>query len=77
MKPSDLQQEADSELLAAELAHEMLAFVAERYRSASEAERLELTLEYGPVLRVLQRTVHKAARRQCRRYPGTYEQKGA
>ncbi len=68
MKPSDLQfqQPNDSNLLAVELARDMLECVSDIYHNASEDERLEMTLQYGPVMHRLQRVVAKAARRQRR-----------
>ncbi len=63
--------------LVAETAQEMIAYVATLYEHASEEDRLELILRYGPVLHTLQQTVSKAARAQQRRraYPGKLETK--
>jgi hypothetical protein len=64
--------------MVAELAQEMIAYIATLYENAPEEDKLDLILRYGPTLHTLQQTVGKATRQQRRRsYPGTYEQKGA
>jgi hypothetical protein len=66
-----------ADLLASDLAADMLSFLANLYEQAStDSERLDIILRYGSVMQQLQHTINKAARRQQRRaYPGKYEHK--
>jgi hypothetical protein len=68
MKPSDLnQQPTSSPIMAAELAQDMLSFLASMYENAStDSERLAIILRYGSVMQQLQRTIKKTVCRQRR-----------
>ena len=82
MKPSSFRQRqpSDSDILAADLAADMLSFLANQYEQAStDEERLDIILRYGSVMQQLQHTISKAARSRQRRraHPGDIERKGA
>jgi hypothetical protein len=80
MKPSNFKQRQpadNADALVAELAGEMIAYVATLYEHAPEEEKLDLILRYGPTLHTLQRVIGKAARQPRRGYPGKIEKKGA
>ncbi len=76
MKPSEKQRTTTaSDLLAADLASEMLSYIASRYANAStDEEKLDVILRYGPVMHTLQQTISRTARRQ-RRQRRTWETK--
>ena len=75
-RPERSMNEAD--VLAGELAHNMLLFIAARFANATDEEKLELTVRYGPVMLELQKTISKAARWQRRQnFPGNSEHKSA
>jgi hypothetical protein len=78
MKPSRFNQQTsdNADLLAADLAADMLSYIAAQYEHADDSERIELILRYGPVMYTLQRVISKAARQQQRRSnPGRLETK--
>jgi len=67
---------ASFDLMAADLAGDMLSFLVNMYEQAStDSERLDIILRYGSVMQQLQQTIGKAARRQRRSYPGHVETK--
>ncbi len=76
MRPnSTYRQPTASDLLAADLASQMLSFLASMYENASsDSERLDIIMRYASVMRDLQRTINKAAYRR-RGYPGKIETK--
>ncbi len=74
MRPSSKprrRREFDTEaadLLAAELAGDMLNFLATRYQNAdSDEEKLDVILRYASAMHELQRAINRVARAQQRR----------
>ncbi len=73
---SDFDETALSDLYVAELARDMISFIAEQFATASKKEKAELTLRYGPVLLELQRAIRRASRgRRRQAHDGGYERK--
>ncbi len=88
MKPANNRQRqprrtystANADRMAAELAQDMIVFLATQYENASsDSERLDIILRFGSVMRDLQRAVNKVARQQQRqrRFGGAIETKGS
>jgi hypothetical protein len=81
MKPSNYRQRQpadNADRMAADLAADMLSFLANMYEQAStESERLDIILRYGKVMHQLQRIFNKAAQKTRHSYPGNFERKNA
>lgn len=66
-QPRQFDTEAE-DILAAELAQDMLSFLVTMYENAStDEERLDIIMRYASVMRELQRAISRVARRQQRR----------
>lgn len=77
-QPRRVPDAASFDLMAADLARDMLSFLVNMYEQAStDSERLDIILRYGSVMQQLQHTISKAARAQQRRrrYGGELETK--
>lgn len=71
-----------ADIMAAELAADMLSFLTTMYENASTGEeKLDIIMRYASVMRELQRAINRVARAQQRRqrrsYPGNFERKSA
>lgn len=86
MRPSQSKQQRPrrkfdteaADIMAAELAADMLNFLTTMYENAStDEEKLDIIMRYASVMRELQRAINRVARAQQRRrrYPGNVETK--
>ncbi len=77
-QPRRTYSTANADMMAGELAQDMISFLATLYENASsDSERLDIILRFGSVMRDLKRAINKVARAQQRqrRYGGAIETK--
>jgi phosphate uptake regulator len=66
-----------ADIMAAELASDMLSYLTSLYNNADEDQKLDIIVRYSSIMKELRHAVSRVARAQQRRrrYPGAIETK--